>query len=381
MGWRHAALFLALLGAATACSGSPSNSGASPDGGAAAGGASATGGSGGAAATGGSNAGSGGSGGSGAIGGAAGAPQDSPEWAACVDLLRAVCTSELACAPADMAWRYGDTAVVDRCVLDGQSDFCDSAGRFGTPPERLAWYGCMKNAVPSLDCSDVTRRLLAVARATCGEAPAGTLPSGTECIANGQCASGYCDWGQGHLNCHPCIDGKAAGESCDYSYECADGLRCAFTCQPEIAEGQPCTNFKLCTTLWCEIPTGSTTGVCKPPRQLGGACDAADSAPCGFVQPPDATHSGVACEGGVCTWKPATPFKPAIGEACTPAVPDPCGLENFAPDSFCDPSNNACKAFGAVGDPCSSTAPCDKLFGFCVQGVCTAWLVDRTICP
>src|SRR5690606_10689701 len=264
--------------------------------------------------------------------------------AACLKSLRALCEREVACAPADSAWKYGTSDQVERCVTANSERNCFDAAQPNQSPESVAWFGCVEAAVASLDCAEVmffhAQRVLSA----CGRYPTGTMPGGGACVNSFQCQTENCDGKWSSSNCSTCVAPWKEGEPCATG-RCGDGLRCVSEkCAKVNTEDEPCQINSCEAGLVCTAISESDVR-CRPLARLGDACDPAHMNPCPSFLPPTERTSGVVCENDVCTWKSLDPFKLAPGEPCDDAAPfDLCGFNSrsSAPTELCDPKTKTC---------------------------------------
>ncbi|MEZ4220843.1 MAG: hypothetical protein R3B13_07910 [Polyangiaceae bacterium] len=359
----------------TACSGEGSGSDR-PSGGTGGGGA-GTGGAGtGAAGSGAADAG-GGLGGS--TGGSGGSYWDTPQWAACLEVVRGVCERTTTCAPAEAAWRYGDSDQVNRCIAAERESYCFGASQPHQSPDALTWLSCAAAAAPKLDCAEAFFLPFFAFWASCGPYPNGTQPVGGTCANHSECNTRFCDLSNKYQNqgCGQCAATVAVGGDCNGDPECTDGSRCILgKCVAELAENAPCGQGVPCGAgLTCK-EVSSTESQCRKYAHLGDACDVSLKHQCAPYFEPVPTagiSSGVACEAGLCTWKPGAPFKRAVGEVCNDVTTvDICGQKSGAPDARCDKTSGKCVATVGEGEDCDGARPCDQGKGgaFCIQGKC-----------
>ncbi len=359
--------------AAMACSAEESGPGR-PSGGTggagAVGGGAAVGGVGGVAATGGSTG----------TGGSAGSYWDSPQWAACLEVVRGVCERSMACAPADAAWKYGDSDQVSRCVAAERKKYCFSISQPHQSSDALAWLACAAAAAPKLDCADAYFYPFFAFRASCGPYPNGTQPVGGNCAEDSQCTTLSCDLSNKYKNqgCGQCAATVAVGGDCSQGQECEGGSRCVGDkCVKELSENAPCgPPLAPCGTGLVCRQVSSTESQCRKFARLGDPCDASLKFQCAPYLAPAPTFglsSGVVCEAGFCTWKPGAPFKRAVGEPCDDVTNiDICGKEHSAPDARCDKASDKCVATVGEGEACDGARRCDqgKGLAYCLQGKC-----------
>jgi hypothetical protein len=222
--------------------------------------------------------------------------------------------------------------------------------------------------------------------ALCAPVLKGTVPSGGNCVVDTECAAGVCHQPACGASCCLGMCGLPAttGAACDSDTDCASSDYCNTnpyattgrdTCQPLLAQGQPCDYSNSCQDgLDCD---GSGTGTCVPYVKDGQSCSvdgpgceslssfcdpqsgrcrprlvvgAACSVPSGMLSRPDGGCVFYAdCVGGICV------ALPGPGEAC--AVPDG-GYDSLVCRSG-ECTNGRCQSMG-LDPPCtlaSATAP------------------------
>nr|HMR06705.1 hypothetical protein [Polyangiaceae bacterium] len=309
---------------------------------------------------------------------------DTLQWAACLKVVREICERSVACAPADAAWKYGDSDQVNRCVAAEREKYCFSVSQPHQSSDSLGWLACAAAEAPKLDCAEAFYFPFYHLSVTCGGYPNGTQPIGGLCVHNAQCSTKSCETSKTHLGCSQCIDSIAVGGDCSQGKTCASGARCvADVCVKELPENAPCTPLTACGPgLACREISG-TESQCRKYARLGDPCDASLKQPCAPYFPLLSYSSTVVCEAGVCTWKPAAPFKRAVGEICDDvAIIDICGQEYAAADARCDKDSGKCVATVGEGEDCDSARPCDRGNGaaYCIQGKCKLAPVDVPNC-
>lgn len=241
----------------------------------------------------------------------------------------------------------------------------------------------------------------------------GTLALGESCIAQVQCASGYCDHEYYGSACGTCKRGRAEGESCTDAtdvcmnyLECSDGI-----CQtPGIKLGEHCSSKSdQCQSgLYCDTSAPSYLDhTCAAYRKAGESCDT--NAQCAnelFCQNGTCTLRGSDgtnctdhfmcashwCNNGVCAVKPLPPADLTEGQDCSVgscredlycykdvciaatylAEGDACTRDAFPMfacnnglycDQTCTPSGGCqgtCRPFPKPGEPCTNFAACGK---------------------
>lgn len=222
---------------------------------------------------------------------------------------------------------------------------------------------------------------------------AGTLPDGSPCGGDFQCASGECKGGDAEddeLECGTCSARSPAGAACGNGQpSCARGAVCTFagtattgTCQLQAGEGAACgsTGGPSCgVNLQCDNATkkcvpypkagAACTGICAGTlRCIGGTCQLG-------LPPGSACPTGNECASSalcnvttkVCELLARVP----VGGACGTATSGSC-------ERTADCNNGVCAARLTVGTPCDPKGVECERYHACVNGRCTA--VDPALC-
>jgi hypothetical protein len=133
-----------------------------------------------------------------------------------------------------------------------------------------------------------------------------------------------------------------------------------------VADGQHCQDTEVCGTNSACFNLGTNTcgEVCARFAVQGEACGihCGSGPPC--LDAPICDPSA-ACVSGVCV-KPK-----AVGDACGPADPVPCGRPAYCSADAADPLGRGTCVAIVAGGPCRADAEC-PLTEFCLQGTCTA---------
>jgi hypothetical protein len=265
---------------------------------------------------------------------------DGPVAASGCDHAAALCAKLDQCAPFFLAAAYGD---VPRCT-DRLTKVCtEQAGANGSGMTYDAIIAC-EATLTNATCADVFSNNIP------GCSFRGTLPDGSRCGDNSQCAGGFCATG-GEL-CGVCASKKGAGEACasGANEECQAGLVCSSgqICAAPVLAGavcddktQPCLIGSFCTTA----------NTCASTVAAGKDCPGA------FINFTDGT---------VCLGKTGQ-----AGQIGTAATGEPCGLApgEGLPATLCAPGSvTACLSTGA------------SLLGVPIQGICKALRDDTFTC-
>ena len=232
----------------------------------------------------------------------------------------------------------------------------------------------------------------------------GTLPDGSPCLTELQCASGYCPMGgmsSDGPTCGKCTSPSPIGGPCGKPgapTRCVKGSQCAYTpgiCVAETIakEGEPCASdgqraVRCDTGLRCstERADGGVTSVCKRPGGPG--------APCG-------TCGGeLRCVAGTCQMRGSAGAKCTSGSDCASDFtcgPDQlcvaivqltqgqtcggsagarCGPGFYCPSATGTPA--VCTAYKALGEACTPQVDRCATFAVCLGGRCV--IPDPAMC-
>jgi hypothetical protein len=288
---------------------------------------------------------------------------------ACADLAKAICNQLDACEPNVVLTRYGDAAA---CVSRTQTT-CPSllaARGSGVTPDPVET--CAR-AYGSLRCEDL---LLGHLPADC--AFHGSLPSGSGCAFDAQCAApnDHCAIASGV--CGVCGARSGAGATCRVDGDCQPGLVCAVQvapvggnppslCLAPAGLGEMCDLGHPClATLACVL------FACQPRAGAGAACQL-------LSQNCDVVHGFVCGAAGTCDKARTT----AAGGDCGQSLIDQSFTE-CTRGATCNTHGTA--VFGTCDAPAADGAMCDSQSGpfcvspaVCLNGVCT--LPDPVACP
>lgn len=215
-----------------------------------------------------------------------------------------------------------------------------------------------------------TARHSCVDGAVCGPADQCITWTATVMQGNGQpCNTTGLECGVG-LTCvaSVCTPLATLGSPCDSVRACQQDLRCgaANTCVAHAAAGATCAYSSDCaSSLFCDRPTGSTTGTCAPLRTVDQTCSSGGQCVTGLF------CTGTSTAPGVCK----APY--AIGAACTynPSAYNQCG------DGYCTGTSAApsgvCANKKITGATCTSYGECQ---GPCTAGLCAppSYCYDQT---
>ncbi|MBX3182860.1 MAG: hypothetical protein KIT72_18295 [Polyangiaceae bacterium] len=99
-------------------------------------------------------------------------------------------------------------------------------------------------------------------QSTC-QVPVEVAGGGRCSAADAQCAAGF------YCNGQNCVARVPLNQAC-LSEPCEEALIChAGTCSPRTADFASCTEHEQCASGLCDIPAGSTSGICVPRLDLG----------------------------------------------------------------------------------------------------------------
>lgn len=233
----------------------------------------------------------------------------------------------------------------------------------------------------------------AVSGGACADAFQGTLPLGSPCQLDLECAAdAYCAIGG---ECGTCTARRPLGASCERSAECersdelvalcdfraASPTCLGFSIQANASVGAPCNELVV-------MGTSATTGVCAE----GLGCDVETSV---CVVPPaegetcnELCASGLTCSADTC--RPVS-YTGTEGDACDDDHDAPAGMTVQGCDfstglvcamGVCECVSGTCplELFAPVGASCAGFGFCDRT-GFCNRSsVCEARQVVGTMC-
>lgn len=210
---------------------------------------------------------------------------------------------------------------------------------------------------------DLTSGDLRAQVGSCGRVFAGTLPGGTACSLDAECASGTCTFpadcpesGCCTGACREVAAPGAAGAGCAKDRDCQGNLVCAKDklCRSIGGAGDDCAADRECGDgLACIDPKPMMPGTCRPLPHLGEECPYLRCADEGLRCDSSGTHRCVAL--GL----PGSPC--ASGADCSPYME-------------CNPETRMCQATPSLGEPC--TANCQGA-SYCLldaggNGTCVA---------
>ena len=240
---------------------------------------------------------------------------DAARWWLCSSLLIVA-----SCAPSaggrGKGSKDGETVAPVADSQAPQSDATDPAGEDVPPdvpiePEVSVPSTCISadNCVDNSDCASGHRCNKALSPPSCQKLYCGV--EGSACSEDGLCTSETrCKQGV-------CVALHGVGGSCEYSFDCKEGLVCGYAppyvtaervCASQGGEGAPCGEGECVAPLICRFVTdGLFVSVCASPAQ--------DGAPC---------YKDVECASGACNFGTCgPPCKPSCtGKECGP---DGCG--------------------------------------------------------
>ncbi|MGC4121001.1 MAG: Dickkopf N-terminal cysteine-rich domain-containing protein [Myxococcales bacterium] len=170
--------------------------------------------------------------------------------------------------------------------------------------------------------------------------------------------------------CRSILVGKVAqGAACDIPEECAPGLYCRFTsttvgtCEPVVAEGQPCQpDLETCMPgTWCFTVVDGGTPVCRGLPGLGESC----SGYCAVGR----------CVGGVCTDVPLPgDGQPCSDQGCSDGLG--CAGRTDAGPGTCRPLATQGEACNGANPPCGECLSCSQSSG----GTCQKYPAEGDSC-
>lgn len=278
----------------------------------------------------------------------------------------------------DLACGHGDPSLVSS--MAGAATAACAAIEASVAAGRVVYRADLAKA-----CADAwagaTCDTLEVAARACLEAEilAGTVPNGSACRDDVECANGHCRMEAscpGVCTAYVAADGicNIAGAECAPHLYCDSRGRCVAMPTPSGQQGQACVVGGCAPGLYCD----AATSTCAPRKKSGSCADARDA--CAFGYPctesgtcvayagrgercgPEAwCGAGWACIDGTCG--PA----PAIGSPCAPS--QRAGT-NCTPGAYCDTSGTSfiCRARKPGGAPCADATECQS-YG-CTAGRC-----------
>lgn len=263
----------------------------------------------------------------------AGLDRSLPSSGACVEGLCAEgarCSSGATCAMPTSGGACGNVGDCPDGEVCGDEGTCralalDGAGASCSGPEA---------------CTGDLRCLAATRRACEPLAPGAICTSDDGCVAGEYCAEGTC------------VAAPGEGAPCGNGVACAEGLACAFapgpdegTCQPFPTSGEPCA-------LGTFGPFVCAEGLACRDRLCGPIPNEGDDCAVGDVRCAEGLGCAVEGERSVC--------RARVGDG------EPCMLDDTCEaGTFCDFSENRCRAYFATGDVCRAGNECGPS-GACV---------------
>ncbi len=180
-----------------------------------------------------------------------------------------------------------------------------------------------------------------------------TCPTGNECSANGQCATGVCTGGT--CAAPVCSPTCGLGDRCGANGDCASGACASYLCAPPFcsptcAAGHGCGANGDCASAVCTDGTCAAPA-CSPTCAAGVGCGA------------NGDCASAVCENGVCA-----------ASACQPTCPDgvSCGGATDCASGVCTGgkcASPACAPGCAAGSVCGANDDCAS--DVCLDGACT----------
>ena len=271
---------------------------------------------------------------------------------ACTDLATEVCNKLEACYPYAVTLTYGS---VTTCIARAGINCAASLTATGSTATAADVETCVQGYAAT-SCNELLGN----------QEPAacqlhGTLPPGTPCGSDLQCAgsNGYCK--ASTATCGVCSTRMAGGGACTENEDCQPGLVCSASgttgsCVTPGAQGAACS-----ATLPCQGPLVCVNGSCGTAPAAGEACSAT---------PDDCDGSqGYYCSAAaICT------------QVQTAMAGQPCGVSTSG-ITVCAPgtcqtapgtTTGTCEAPAADGAACNTdTGPGCLAPAACVSGSCT----------
>jgi hypothetical protein len=282
---------------------------------------------------------------------------------ACADFATTNCQKLQACAPSILQTDYGDLAT---CAARFQLACPPGPATIGSTWKPGALEGCSRS-LEAQTCTDYLTGYLS------GESPGacaltGSIPLGSSCAVDSQCASGFCQTLAAN-SCGACATRSPVGGACAYPADCEQtGLTCVGgSCVPLAVLGAECDETHPCQPLlYC-----SANGMCVARLGLGATCDSTIPNPC------DLTLSLTCSLDSKCVVAPIA----SIGA--------PCGSTAGGAVTVCESSGECltpggstlgtCQAAAADGTTCNPTlGPYCMPPAACLGAECT--ILDPATC-
>jgi hypothetical protein len=292
-------------------------------------------------------AGVGGSAGTGGGAGSAGAAGGGLLDSYCEDYGQALCASHSKCNLKDFKQRY---ASFDACAARGKEVCLKAAALPGSGMNINQLYACILES-SGASCSQLARR-----EGTPSCSGKGTLPTGTGCRHDWQCATGRCTFQPGG-SCGVCIVPRSENGPCVEDPDCKPGLGCV--------QGQ-CLTYsqkeELCLPpLPCEPGLScvgfSTLKTCTAQPALGQACDPDEISAASTCAPQAVAY----CNAGTKQCAAHVLLKPGASCSVSP------GAVGICEGSRC--VGGVCTPYKADGAPCGTSAECQAP-ATCAGGTC-----------
>jgi hypothetical protein len=265
------------------------------------------------------------------------ADADSGANAACRAEAYARCTKLAGCSQAYLENRFGSVAVCEQ-VMAGECIAAVNAPGSAQTPAQVELCMAAVTDPNTWSCDDyIFSQNTPPACAT----PSGALANGASCLVSAQCQSTFCN--------------VPVGSSCG-------------VCAPPLQLHDSCATSNCPASLVCE----STTKTCETYSQLGASCGSA--APCAVGLTCTAGSNGSTCQTGVATSGAGCVFS---GPGCSFAAGFACNIESStcqqvqfaAPSGACGVVSGQqaycsggacifgnCVPYGLPGQPCSMTS-------------------------
>jgi len=259
----------------------------------------------------------------------------------CAEYARLECARDRDCFSVYLDWTYGS---YEACLPESRQTCLVWSSLAGSSLTAQQLVTCLR-AYVTAGCD------AAGPFAECQAAP-GTLSSGSGCLLNDQCFSGYCRR-EGTNGCGECAGKLSEGAACSRAADCQSGRCSDGRCAPILKEGEGCPVSTDCLRdLICQ------DGVCQKVTLVG------DGQACGGTNVCDVYMT---CANGRCVKDVAVD----IGQTC--GTTGNGGLA-LCRAGDCD-TQSTCVNRPPAGTACSEAGSCGGA-SVCYQGQCRALTSD-----
>jgi len=303
--------------------------------------------------------------------------------------VKEVTCSASTCTIGSIACTYNSDCTTGICNADsdaipgGQPGICGACGDNG-------WTGCNSNkgdaATTGSDYYCCKNKYCDISSGSTTGTCTVCTDAGSSCTNAYQCSLGnYCD-----STTNVCTACGLEGSTCSTENVCCNGNSCYEGICYSNADDASCVTDSTCTSYYCDMPTGSTSGTCTACLAVGDSCPSTNGCCSGSTC--DANSSGdyicydtgnnstcitnSTCESGYCdpTSDTCQTACLAIDEVCTDSGDACCTGTSCLTNSSTGISS--CQTCGNSGYSCPNGST-DCCTGFiCTNGYCASSCID-----